>query len=208
MVGLFVGWIKARRASGAHPASTAAVLLARMDEDPHGFCGHDNRDVLKTLEQAVSAALEKSIRARFREASRDASGGSPGYHPFYWSQVLRGLFAERNNLAANIAFARETGPTVEDCLSVAAMLHRRGKHGEALSWVEDGLDLEKQSPPARPCSGFSHHLMELRSTLLSKLGRSGEALESAWEEYLKVDSNSERAQRLRTQIEKMRKMVK
>jgi hypothetical protein len=30
----------------------------------------------------------------------------------------------------------------------------------------------------------------------------------AWEEYLKVDPKSERAERVRTQMEKMKKMVK
>src|ERR1035437_9090142 len=35
---LICGWIKARQASGAEADETAALLLARMDDDPYGFC--------------------------------------------------------------------------------------------------------------------------------------------------------------------------
>ncbi len=188
---LFCGWIKARQAAGADPDETAAELLARMDNDPYGFCSRIEKEAAKAFDKAGAAAFEKRIRARFDAASKakSAAGESfrdgPEYNRDYWGEVLRALYLERKNVAAYISLAEETGVSPADCHAVATLLVTRRKPDEALAWVERGLDLDKKKPH---WSMAAYDLSRLRRDILAKLGRGDEAIESAWVEYRKHPS--------------------
>ena len=60
------------------------------------------------------------------------------------------------------------------------MLVSKHKPKEALSWVERGFDVDKQTPHG---SIASHDLAELKRNLLARLGRGEEALDAAWSDY-------------------------
>ena len=60
------------------------------------------------------------------------------------------------------------------------MLAARGAPGQALSWVERGIELDSTAPH----SSFSgHELAALKPRLLKELGRDREALEVVWARY-------------------------
>jgi hypothetical protein len=65
-------------------------------------------------------------------------------------------------------------------MTIAKIYKSRRRPEDALSWVERGLKI------ARSNSGKSfgeYELCELKRALLAKLGRPGDALQSAWSEY-------------------------
>ena len=183
---LFCGWIQARQAAGTDPGETATRLLAWMDDDPYGFCQHLEKNAARVFSKAGLAAFEKQIRARFEAATaaKPAPEGAFGDRPEYlsqrWGEMLRMLYLEQKNAAAYIALAEETGPTDQDCCNVATLLASRRKPGEALAWVERGLDLDQKTPHGT-MAGYD--LGKLKRNLLTRLGRGGEALEAAWAEY-------------------------
>ena len=95
---LICGWIKARQASGAEADETAAILLARMDDDPYGFCYQIEKDAAKAFEKVGLAAFERQIQARFEAAAtaKPAPGKALGHEPEYllrhWSELLRTVY--------------------------------------------------------------------------------------------------------------------
>ena len=94
--------------------------------------------------------------------------------------MLLNLYLTRNNLAAYVVLSEKTGLTAKHCHAIATMLVARRKLAEALAWVERGIGFD----PTRARVDFvGHDLAGLRRVLLSKLGRGGEALESAWAGY-------------------------
>src|ERR1017187_7223992 len=106
---LICGWIKARQASGAEADETAAILLARMDDDPYGFCYQIEKDAAKEFDKAGLAAFERQIRARFEAAStaKRAPGTPAGHQPEYlrrrYGDALRTLYLAQKNVAAYVA---------------------------------------------------------------------------------------------------------
>ena len=173
---LFCGWIGARQAAGADPDVTATRVLSFIDHDQYGLsCGLET-SVGKALDRAGAAAFEKQVRARLDAAATE----SADYARRRWGDVLRDLYVTRSNLAAYVALAEQTGRTAKDCHAIATMLLARKKHGEALAWVERGIGFDTK----RAHLDFvKADFTRLRRVLLSKLGRGGEALESAWAEY-------------------------
>jgi len=188
---LFCGWIEARQAAGSDPDETATRLLAWMDDDPYSFCYHLEKDAARAFDRPGLAAFEKQIRARFDAAAtaKPASDGSFRDRPEHvrrrWGEVLRTLYLAQKNVAAYIALAEETGLTAQDCHAVATLLASRRKPGEALPWVDRGIDLDKKTPHG---SIAAHDLARLKRELLTRLGRGDEALEAAWAEYRKHPS--------------------
>ena len=65
---LICGWIIARQASGAEADETSAILLARMDDDPYGFCCQIEKDAAQAFDKAGLAAFERQIQLRARPA--------------------------------------------------------------------------------------------------------------------------------------------
>lgn len=183
---LHCGWIKARQAEGANPDETASRLLAWMDDDEYGFCYQFEKDAAKVLNKANLAAFVTQSRARFDDAAKASpkTDGTfedrPDSVRRRWGEVLRTLYAAQKNVAAYVALAEETGLAAQDCHAIATLLVGRRKPGEALAWVERGIDLDKKTPHG---SMTSHDLAKLKRELLTKLGRGNEARDAAWAEY-------------------------
>ncbi len=184
--GLFHGWVRARQALGADPEETVARLLAWIENDPYGFCHDLERDVVKTLDRGGRAAFERQVRQRFDAAGKPPAKGSRAadadYARRHWGAVLRALYLARRNFAAYRALAEESGVTPEDCLALSTLSLGRGKAEEALAWVDRGLALAGDSPRG---SFAAHDLGKHRREVLTRLGRGDEAVEAAWQEYLR-----------------------
>jgi hypothetical protein len=60
------------------------------------------------------------------------------------------------------------------------MFQARRKPNDALAWVERGLAIEKRNAFG---GGATYKLGAMRRALLVKLGRGGEALDSAWAQF-------------------------
>ena len=183
---LYCGWIKARQADGADPDETASRLLTWMDQDEYGFCHRLEMDAVKVFNKATLAAFVKLVRERFDAATEKTAKideklrERPGYIRRRWGEVLRTLYVAQKNVAAYVALAEETGLTAADCHAIATLLVSKRKPKEALSWVERGFDVDKQTPHG---SIASHDLAELKRNLLARLGRGEEALDAAWSGY-------------------------
>src|ERR1035437_1200483 len=184
---LICGWIKARQASGAEADETAALLLARMDDDPYGFCHRIEKDAAKAFDKAGLAAFERQVRARFEAAATAKPGQPPGHEREYLrrhcGEVLRTIYLAQKNVAGYVALTTETGLTAEDCHAVATLLVTRRMPDEALAWVERGLALDREHPHGYTMAG--HHLTGIHRELLTRLGRGNEAIETAWADFRK-----------------------
>jgi Family of unknown function (DUF6880) len=183
---LYRGWIKARQADGANPDETASRLFAWIDDDPYGFCYRLEKDAAEVLDKAGLAAFVKQVRVRFdgaASATPEADRTSEARRERVrrrWGEALRALYLAQKNLEAYLALAEETGLTAQDCHSIATLLVARRKPEEALVWVERGIDLHKKAPPG---SMAGYDLTKLERELLTRLGRSDEALAAAWADY-------------------------
>ena len=176
---LFAGWVTARQASGAGADETVRRLLAWTDDDPYCLAYDLERHVAHALDRRGAAEFERAVRARLAGTAPEASGAErdPAVRKRRWGAVLRTFFSERKNIGGAISVAEETGVTNADCAVIARLLAARRKAGAALEWVERGIALEDRY------SG--HELERMKRELLQKLGRGGEALELAWEQYRK-----------------------
>ncbi|MGH2704520.1 MAG: DUF6880 family protein [Actinomycetota bacterium] len=147
---LFCGWIRARQAVRADPDETASRLLARMDDDPFGFCYELEKDVARVLDKTGLAALVKRLRARFdaaaaTTAAEESAPRNPDWAHRRLGAALRTLYLAQGDFEAYVELAEETGLTAQDCRAVATMLVQRRKPEQALSWVERGLDLDAKA---------------------------------------------------------------
>jgi hypothetical protein len=181
--GLFCGWIRARVAAGADREETAKTLLDWMDEDDYGFCHQLEQEAVKAFDKEGLAALERQVRARPQEPA--AQDTHSAYVCRRRGEILRAIYAQRQDVAAYVAISRKTGLSPQDCLVVAALLKARRKPDEALRWVERGLALEKK---ARNDSMAEGDLAGMKRKLLASLGRMGEATEDAWTEFREFPS--------------------
>lgn len=188
---LYCGWIKARQADGADPDETASRLLTWMDQDDYGFCYRFEMDAVKVFDKPNLAAFVKQVRARFDAAAKksveedDKLRERPDYIRRRWGEVLRTLYAGQKDVAAYMSLAEETGLTAKDCHAIATLLVSKRKPKEALSWVERGFEVDRQTPHG---SMASHDLAKLKRNLLTKLGRGDEALDATWTDYRKHPS--------------------
>ena len=183
---LFRGWIAARQAAGADPGETARLLLRWMDDDPYGFCNDLELSAVKVLDRAGLAGFEAEARARFDEEcaalnrQKCPASPNPNYARDQWCRMLKAVYSQQRNVAKYIELTRQAGLTQADCEAIAAMLQARRKPNDALAWVERGLAMENPNAFGR-VAGYK--LGEMRRALLLKLGRGGEALDSAWAEF-------------------------
>jgi hypothetical protein len=170
---LFCRWIAARQAAGVDPADTARKLAARMEEDPYGFCHQLEAGAARAFGRKGLPAFEQEVRRRFEAAEgRD-------YPRRRWGEVLRAILAPRRDIASYVEICERTGLTPEDCLTIARLLESRRKPDEALAWVERGLEMDKKAG-----GGLRElALAKMRRTILGRVGRRGEALDSAWTEF-------------------------
>jgi hypothetical protein len=184
--GLFCGWIIARQAAGADRGETAKLLLKWMDADDYGFCNDLELSAVKVLDPAGLEAFEQQVRSRFDKECGALSEGkhpaapNPTYALDRCGQMLRTVYAEQRNIAKYLDLTTRTALTQADCEALASMFQAKRKLNDALGWVERGLGIEEGSGFR---GGASDKLGEMRRVLLVKLGRGGEALESAWAEF-------------------------
>ena len=173
---LFLDWIKARQAATHDPDETAKLLLSWMEDDPYGFCHNLDRQVVKVLGRKGLEAFIGQIRVKFESApSRDAE-----YARRKWGGVLKTLLAGQRDVEAYIALCEWTELNVQDCLAIAKIYQSRRRPEDALTWVERGLAIA--SSDNRRSFG-DHELHQMQRALLAKMGRPGDALQSAWAEF-------------------------
>lgn len=182
--GLFCGWIEARQGAGMNRDELAKSLLAWMEDDPYGYCYRLERDVVKVFDQEGLAAFGRLVRDRYLAAQghsdTERGDGSSDYAGRRWASVLKTVLAAQHDIDAYIQLSWESGLGAEECRVIADM-HRAGKRfGEALDWVERGLEIGRHNPSS---SFAAVDLGEMKRALLTKLGRRQEALESAWNEF-------------------------
>jgi hypothetical protein len=176
---LICRWIKARQKASADPRDTASTFLAWMDDDPYAFCYQIENQVTKAFDRTGLAAFGSLIRVRF-----EATPAEEEYERRRWSDILRAIYFAQRNPTAYLAQAEQTGLKPQDCLALATMFVSR-KPDLALSWVERGIALERDTPHG---AAAAYDLRRLQRELLTKLGREGEALDAAWAEYRKSPS--------------------
>jgi Family of unknown function (DUF6880) len=180
--GLFGGWIRAREAAGADPAETASALLNWIDDDPYGFCSHLERQAVTAYTPRGLAAFAQAVRARLDEAEATRSmaqdEGDSRYKQHRRMEILKAIYDAQRNVEAYLGLCAEDALTPADCEVVAGLYQRRGEPDAALTWVDRGLQLE-----AGGRRGSGLRLSELKRALLRTLGRAGEALELAWQEF-------------------------
>lgn len=177
---LFCDWIRARQAAGAEPAETVRMLMSWMENDDYGYCHRLEREAVKVLDRAGLGAFERAVR------DRPKGGGKEAYAHHRKIEILKAIYEARRDVAAYAALCEEEGVLApSDCELLAQMCLKRRRPPDALAWVERGLDLEKEGTWR---SGSSWRLPQLHREILRKLGRSRDALASAWEEYERAPS--------------------
>ena len=177
---LFCDWIRARQAAGADPAETAGMLLSWMENDDYGYCHGLEKEAVRVLDRAGLAAFEQGVR------DEQSAGGKESYGHRRKVGVLKAIHEARRDVDAYAALCKEEGEMAPaDCEALAQMCLGRRRPESALAWVERGLDLEKKRH--RP-DATSWRLPRLRREILKRLGRSGDALASAWEDYRRAPS--------------------
>jgi len=93
-------------------------------------------------------------------------------------EILKAIYAAQRNVDAYLGLCAEDALTLADCEVVADLYQRRGEPDAALAWVDRGLQLEAGG---RRGSGFG--LSVMKRALLRTLGRAGDALQLAWQEF-------------------------
>jgi len=182
---LYCGWIKARQAARSDADETAKLLLDRMEHDPYGFAYTLEGDAVKAMNKDGLAAFERQVKARFdapdaAEPALAPAHGNPAHARRRRGEILRAIYTQQRDVRAYVALCEQIEPSAQDCLAVATMLRTRRKRDEALAWVDRGLAVEKKHPHG---SMARHDLAKMRRELLTRLGRSRDALEEAWAEF-------------------------
>ena len=173
---LFCTWVIARQKADFDAKETVDRLLAWMDDDDYGFAYHLERNVSKVLNPKGLKEFATAIRLRF-----DAEG-QKDHHRRQWGETLKTIYAASRDLKSYILICEETELLPVDCEVMAGMLLSRRKPAEALEWVEKGLKIQKGD---RLYRGSSYKLDTMKRDILTKLGRPEEALEDAWQNFLK-----------------------
>lgn len=180
---LFCSWIEARQEAGCHADETVREILAWMDEDDYGFLFEMEGKVAEALNREGSLLLKKHFEGRFEKAFAPFEADEPKCVYDYPSEVrmaagsLKGIYVARKDVRSYVALCEKTLPSPKDCESVARLYKAKGRHGEALSWVERGLAIENDR---RWGNQASYSLEGLQRELLSKMGRGDDALQNAW----------------------------
>ncbi len=204
------GWIRARQAGGADRLETAKTLLSLIDRDNYGFFNNFGSEAAKVLDPNGLAAFEIEVRDRFEKANDNRSDPSDRRSAERWARILRSIYAQQGSAERYVAVAERTGLTPGDCAVVARILESRRKCGDALLWTERGIAMREAQTSY---SAERYDLDAMRRTLLRRLGREQEVLESAWADFVKRPSlfgyeelmrNVPRADRVACKIEQWR----
>jgi uncharacterized Zn finger protein len=184
---LFRSWIKARETAGADPNETANALLAWMEDDPYGFCYDLDKEAVKVIDKQGLDAFVRQVRSKFESSltQDEKNERFPEYARRKWGGALKTLLAAQRNVDAYIALCDQTELGAGECKAIAKMYRSRRRSEEALSWVERGLEITRSDSKG---SFDDHELCEMKRALLAKLGRAGDALKSAWSEFVQHPS--------------------
>ncbi len=178
--GLFCEWIRARQRAKADPSETATRLLDWMDRDKYGYCSSLENEAVSVLDRRGLAAFEQAVRER-SSAAVEAS-----YSQRRKVEILKTICVAKRDVDAYRALCeREGGLSPRDCEVLAEICLKRRRPEEALAWVERGLQQQRKQKGWRESAW---RLGELHRVTLTKLGRSDDALASAWEEYRRSPS--------------------
>ena len=171
---LFCSWVNARQKADFEAKETVDRLLAWMDDDDYGFTYYLERKVSGFLNKEGLKEYAAAIRSRY-----DAKGAKD-HHRRQWGETLKSIYAAGGDLKSYISICHETALLPVDCEILAGMLLSSGKPGEALKWVEKGLEIQSSAKVYR---GSSHKLEPMKRDILTRLGRPEEALADAWQEF-------------------------
>ncbi|MBB5348095.1 hypothetical protein JWG42_09030 [Desulfoprunum benzoelyticum] len=177
---LFLAWIESRQAANHDPDETAKFLLSWMEDDPYGFCHDLDRQAVKVLDKKGLEAFVGQVRVKFESDSSRDEQRCPGFTRRRWAGVLKTLLAGQRNVEAYKALCAQTELTAKDCLAIAEIYQSRKRPEEALTWVERGLVIARSGNQR---SIEDHKLLEMERALLARIGRPGDALQSAWSEF-------------------------
>lgn len=177
---LFCDWIRARQAAGADPEETVRSLYSWIENDDYGYCYG-----LETV--AVGVLDNRGLRALAQKARDVADASAEGsYKRLHNIGVLKAIHEKRGDVPAYQALCEaEDDLAPMDCEKLVEMLLKKRKFEEALTWVERGLELEKQ--PARS-RRTAWGLPDLKRKILMRLGRGEDAIASAWGDYCRTPS--------------------
>jgi hypothetical protein len=156
------------------------MLLAWMENDDYGCCSGLEKEAVRILDRAGLQAFERVVREKAGPTEKDS------YARRRKVEILKAIHEARRDAAAYAALCEAEGDLEPaDCETLAGMCLKRRRPEDALSWVERGLELERQGRrEGRP----AWHLSGLRREILLKLGRRGDALASAWGDYRRAPS--------------------
>lgn len=173
---LFCPWVNARQKGNCDPRETVTRLLSWMDDDDYGFTYQLEKSVSKVLSPQGLNEFAATIRIRF-DAERKKD-----HHHRQLGESLKTIYAAGRDLKSYILICEETVFLPKDCEIIAGLLLSRRKPAKALEWVEKGLIIQKDG---RLYRGSSYNLETMKRDILTKLGRTEEALEDAWQNFLK-----------------------
>ena len=173
---LFCSWVNARQKGKCDPRETVARLLYWMDDDDYGFTYQLEKSVSRVLFPQGLNEFAAAIRIRF-----DADGKKDHHHR-QLGESLKTIYTAGRDLKSYVFICEETEFLPKDCEIIAGLLLSRRKPAKALEWVEKGLIIQKDGRLHR---GSSYNLETMKRDILTKLGRTEEALEDAWQNFLK-----------------------
>jgi len=146
-------------------------VLNWMDDDPYGFCSGLEKELGAALDASGLVALESLVQGRCEADPNDRQ----------WHNLLRQINFQQKRTDAYESLASKVGYPSDDCLALARM-HAETDPAAALRWIERGLTGAESS------SAALYAMHPLRRELLARVGRSEEALASAWSDFLKHSS--------------------
>ncbi|MFN7920907.1 MAG: hypothetical protein U0Q16_12465, partial [Bryobacteraceae bacterium] len=153
--------------SRAKPSETIGTILRWLTgvtaaERTAAFAPH--------LDADLAAGLERGLIANI-------SGSQDGWRE-EWGSALSEFYRSRQMVQEYIELAQKNGVSSGDCRVAGELLLAKGNPAEALVWVDRGLAMKPD--------GTERHgeLESVRRSILAKLGRVDEALDSAWESFL------------------------
>jgi len=173
---LFCSWVNARQKGKCDPGETVTRLLSWMDDDDYGFTYQLEKSVSKVLSKQGLNEFAVAIRIRF-DAERNKD-----HHHRQLGETLKTIYAAGRDLKSYVSICEETELLPKDCEIIAGLLLSHRKPAKALEWVEKGLKIQKDGQLYR---GSSYNLDTMKRDILTKLGRSEEAQEDAWQNFLK-----------------------
>jgi len=187
----FCGWVKARQAAGCPPDETVRQIIRWIENDNYGFCFEIEKDVAKVLDKEGLRLFTSHFSSQMEQAM-SASGDSKPRAIFECENNIRlpairlkAIYRARNDSRAYATLCEGIGLTPKDCEHLAEMEVEKRRWDKAWEWVRQGLALGSVRDWRNECS---YQLDHLKLKVLSKLGRTGEALSMAWADFEKYPS--------------------